>query len=199
MQEEQSSSCISSLFVSRSPVAHFLHFFPDFSLAVHAMHFCPGDKWGHVHPFVSESDIVLLSVDHVLCVSIHKRKYPIKRHFLFILSGCWELNPVYIHPMDAYCRYTTARSEGVYRSSKLLYMTECPGCKLCLQPAVGEYAGLLLFLYRYFTTQNGFAALHAKQKLPSIRKADFLKVGIFPYVVRRVIMTTEEPANASHL
>ena len=24
-------------------------------------------------------------------------------------SGCRELNPVYMHPMHAYCRYTTAR------------------------------------------------------------------------------------------
>gem|GEM_PF-2607329 len=27
-------------------------------------------------------------------------------------SGCWESNPDYIHPMDAYYHYTTARSSG---------------------------------------------------------------------------------------
>ena len=27
----------------------------------------------------------------------------------FSWSGCWESNPDYIHPMDAYCHYTTAR------------------------------------------------------------------------------------------
>lgn len=29
--------------------------------------------------------------------------------FAPFLSGCRESNPAYIHPMDAYCRYTTAR------------------------------------------------------------------------------------------
>ena len=30
---------------------------------------------------------------------------------VFYWSGCRELNPVYMHPMHAYYRYTTARSK----------------------------------------------------------------------------------------
>lgn len=33
------------------------------------------------------------------------------------LSGCRESNPAYIHPMHAYCRYTTPRSPCVLFAS----------------------------------------------------------------------------------
>lgn len=47
-------------------------------------------------------------------------------------SGCRELNPVYMHPMHVYCRYTTARTQDAYfvlnsahREERALFS---PGC-----------------------------------------------------------------------
>lgn len=34
-------------------------------------------------------------------------------HFPVFLSGRWESNPDYIHPMDAYYHYTTARRSAL--------------------------------------------------------------------------------------
>ena len=43
--------------------------------------------------------------------------------FVFV-SGCRESNPVYIHPMDAYYRYTTARCITENVCGTIAYITK---------------------------------------------------------------------------
>ena len=44
-------------------------------------------------------------------------------HFvIFVYSGRWESNPIYLLPKQAYCRYTTARSDFIYVSRRMNFM-----------------------------------------------------------------------------
>ncbi len=49
--------------------------------------------------------------------------YHFKREYETV-SGCRELNPVYMHPMHAYYRYTTARTEAKWMSEAHTFLLE---------------------------------------------------------------------------
>ena len=80
------------------------------------------DSWIWLHPDFwaarSMSIVGAVIVARQICPNPgrHKTPHGSLRYFLressgvlFFWSGCRELNPVYMHPMHAYYRYTTAR------------------------------------------------------------------------------------------
>ena len=57
----------------------------------------------------AEGRVVTQYLLHLRSV-LYIRAGALSTSFTFVQSGCWELNPVYLLPKQAYYRYTTARN-----------------------------------------------------------------------------------------